>query len=715
MRDAVNGRLSIRGRLGLLTLLFGIPLALTSGLLGLRSWRDIDQASKEIRGAAYLGQIWPAMSAVDRDLGPSQPAYDLEFGTAEAAGAFMRSLAVDTRFKAGSILIADVADGSRLTLDPDLASFHLMDAVSARLPALINAATELSEAAQIRDLDQPQRLAVALDHLQAASDQAQAALEAAMKYDASGVDHSVLRPHLTGLSLAVRDLVARGQAVGAGGDPNAVTGARIALQRQIDSTWRAAQGELVRLIEARLQALSLSLAVDAALLLALLVVAAVMAGRIGAGLSARVGDLAEAAERLATDDTAFDTPHLSDRAETGRLARALSILKDRLIERSQAREEAGERREDLEVRLTAAQAALATAQDERRRVIEALGAALNRLADGDLAVALRGELDGEFEPLRDDFNAVVAVLREVISGLAGGANGVRRNAAEAVQAGEDQALREAARAGDVETATAGLSALTQALDRSAANARQAVEGASAARAEAAAGEDVLRQVAASLEEIERSARQITEVVALIDQIAFQTNLLALNAGVEAARAGDAGRGFAVVAQEVRALAQRAAEAGAQIKALINTSAIQTGAGVDLVGRTGEALRRVTGRVAEIDVLVADMALAGQDQSAGLSKVASALARIDQGERQDAESAALSRRAVQALDDEAAELARQVSGFHLGSALRKPPERPALPQAPTRSPAPVVRLHDVRGSAAWRASGRPGKLPGSEDR
>ena len=246
-----------------------------------------------------------------------------------------------------------------------------------------------------------------------------------------------------------------------------------------------------------------------------------------------------------------------------------------------------------------------------------------------------------------------------------------------------------------------------------------MEGFSAAKADAAAGEDVLRQAAQAMEEIERSARQITDVVALIDQIAFQTNLLALNAGVEAARAGDAGRGFAVVAQEVRALAQRAAEAGAQIKTLINTSTAQTGVGVELVGRTGEVLRRVTGRVAEIDALVADIALAGQEQSAGLSKIASALNRIDQAERQDAESAERSRLAVQALDDEAAELARQVSGFHLGAALHRPPERPTHvqtpPQSSVRTSAPVVRLHGARGVTGWRAGGRTGQPPGSEDR
>ncbi len=243
-----------------------------------------------------------------------------------------------------------------------------------------------------------------------------------------------------------------------------------------------------------------------------------------------------------------------------------------------------------------------------------------------------------------------------------------------------------------------------------------MEGANAAKAKAATGEDLLKQAAAILEEVERSARQITETVAVIDQIAFQTNLLALNAGVEAARAGDAGRGFAVVAQEVRALAQRAAEAGAQIRAQVNAGSLQTGAGVELVGRTGEALRHLVHRVEEIDTLAADIVLAGQEQSAGLSKVATALERIDKAERQDSESAEWSRRALQSLDDEAADLARQVSSFHLGAATRKP-ERAAALQTPSsaRPSAPVVRLHDARGAAGARGSGRSGKFPGSEDR
>jgi hypothetical protein len=130
---------------------------------------------------------------------------------------------------------------------------------------------------------------------------------------------------------------------------------------------------------------------------------------------------------------------------------------------------------------------------------------------------------------------------------------------------------------------------------------------------------VVGQAVAAMGAIEDSSRQITQIIGVIDEIAFQTNLLALNAGVEAARAGDAGRGFAVVAQEVRALAQRSAEAAKEIKTLISTSSQQVGAGVSLVGQTGEALNRIVGRVAAIDDLVRQISSSSQEQASGLAR------------------------------------------------------------------------------------------------
>jgi hypothetical protein len=172
-------------------------------------------------------------------------------------------------------------------------------------------------------------------------------------------------------------------------------------------------------------------------------------------------------------------------------------------------------------------------------------------------------------------------------------------------------------------------------------------------------------------EIEASSQQVSQIIGVIDEIAFQTNLLALNAGVEAARAGDAGRGFAVVAQEVRALAQRSADAAKEIKGLISTSTAQVGTGVSLVGQTGQALQAIVDQVASIDSLVKEIAASAQEQATGLHQVNSAVNQMDQVVQQNAAMVEEATAATHSLKGEAGELAALVGRFKVGGDASRP--------------------------------------------
>ena len=217
---------------------------------------------------------------------------------------------------------------------------------------------------------------------------------------------------------------------------------------------------------------------------------------------------------------------------------------------------------------------------------------------------------------------------------------------------------------------------------------------------------MVQETVTAMSAIETSAREITQIIGVIDEIAFQTNLLALNAGVEAARAGDAGRGFAVVASEVRALAQRSAEAAKEIKALISTSTGQVGRGVELVGETGRSLVRIVNQVTQINGVVSDIAASTEEQASGLAQVNIAINQMDQVTQQNAAMVEQSTAASHSLAQDTAELERLTGKFLIGNddPIHAPPARP-VPAAQKRSAA-VVRLRPSRNAGAAIAHAEP---------
>ena len=308
----------------------------------------------------------------------------------------------------------------------------------------------------------------------------------------------------------------------------------------------------------------------------------------------------------------------------------------------------------------------ATDVTERVRAVNEIGEGLSQLADNNLQCRLPNAFAPEFETVRNDFNRSLESLESAMQGVTQSASVIQSGTAEISAASDDLSRRTEQQAASLEETAAALDQITATVTRSAEGAKQASEAASGAKADVVTSGRVMDEAVSAMGEIEQSSGQITQIIGVIDEIAFQTNLLALNAGVEAARAGDAGRGFAVVAQEVRALAQRSAEAAKEIKALIASSSDQVKRGVKLVGDTGQALNGISAKVTSMHALVSEMAKASQEQSTALLQVNSAINQMDQVTQQNAAMVEEATAAATSLSGEADQMATLMRQFRLGT-------------------------------------------------
>ncbi|USQ95633.1 methyl-accepting chemotaxis protein [Caulobacter sp. RL271] len=331
----------------------------------------------------------------------------------------------------------------------------------------------------------------------------------------------------------------------------------------------------------------------------------------------------------------------------------------------------------------------ATVVTGRVHAVNEIAAGLEHLAHNDLTYRIAKEVDPQFSKVRDDFNTAMTALDEAMGVVAHATQSVGAGAQQISTASEDLAQRTEQQAANLEKTAAALDEITATVSRSADGAKQASEAATAARADAARSGQIVGDAVAAMGEIEKSSGQITSIIGVIDEIAFQTNLLALNAGVEAARAGEAGRGFAVVAQEVRALAQRSAEAAKEIKTLIASSTSQVARGVRLVGDTGEALSTIADKVSEIDGLIHEIAESSREQAVGLSEVNTAVNRMDEVTQSNAAMVEEANAASASLKQESGELTALVARFSTsaGGASTTTAARPApaAAQRPARAP------------------------------
>lgn len=308
--------------------------------------------------------------------------------------------------------------------------------------------------------------------------------------------------------------------------------------------------------------------------------------------------------------------------------------------------------------------------------VDTIARGLQELASGNLAFRISEVQHERVDGLRQSFNESLERLEWVMAEVGEAAQTVRADTMKINNSNEDLSHRSEQQAVSVEETAAALSEVTTTVRETARRAENVgrLVGHTRSNAEHSAG--VVTNAVAAMGKIEESSRQISQIIGVIDEIAFQTNLLALNAGVEAARAGDAGRGFAVVAQEVRELAQRSANAAKEIKVLINTSGVQVKQGVQLVAETGGALNTIAKEVNDIASHVQAIVLGARDQAIGLESINNAISGIDQNTQRNAAMVQSSTAAVQSLAREAETLEQLLARFKVASARQQAGHRRA---------------------------------------
>ena len=337
--------------------------------------------------------------------------------------------------------------------------------------------------------------------------------------------------------------------------------------------------------------------------------------------------------------------------------------------------------------------------------------ATTAVEQGDLTFPIRADSQDEIGQLLRSLSGMQGGLVKVVSSVRSGSEGVATASSQIAQGNNDLSARTEQQASALEETAASMEELSSTVKQNADSARQANQLAMNASTVAVRGGAVVGEVVETMKGINEASRKISDIISVIDGIAFQTNILALNAAVEAARAGEQGRGFAVVASEVRSLAGRSAEAAKEIKTLINTSVERVEQGTTLVDQAGTTMAEVVSSIKRVTDLMGEISAASNEQAAGVSQIGEAVQQMDQVTQQNAALVEEMAAAASSLQSQANDLVQVVGVFkldgHSAQMFSKPKNMSSVRNTPTFSHKPVAAPKKASIShATHKPAGKP---------
>ena len=610
MNQLLNN-LSIRTKLLAVGAVMLLPILLLGKLFVSQSYKDIDFARQEIAGTQLLRSVWPlTLSATASDAGSAQSALaalksdssslmkgsDVSKAVAETEAAVKAAGQQDGKAAlaaATAALSAKIGDASNLTLDPDLDSFYVMDAVVVRLPRGISASERLESAsvAFVGSLDQSALLGLggAREQFVTDSQTAMDSLTGAIASNASGTTGNKLKAVLAEFTAAQQAVVAAADTLIADkGDRGVAHNALLAAEKRFaaasDAMWRAGNAELERLLNARIDSLTHRMWTNLGIAIAVVLGALVLGYIVSRSISGPLGQLIEAMNRLRDGDTSIRIAYADAKSEIGDVARALDVFKGAVAKSQSAAAE-------MEATVNA---------------VKAENARLNEAARGQL-LELAGSLEARVGTVVEALSVASGQLEassQVLSENSGLASEETRRAASLAEATQ-------ANMAAIQPGTEQMSMAIQQVARETAASNEATDRA------VKRNDDATVRIAA----LQSAADRIGSIIGIIDEIASQTQLLALNATIEAARAGELGRGFAVVATEVKSLANQTARFTGDISAQVAEIQTATRFASDHIHDMGKMVLDISQITTTISAAMEEQAATTVDISRNIGDVA----------------------------------------------------------------------------------------------